>query len=274
VEIDYSEMPTNIAMGNRAYANAGSDRRFWGLAIKSRSSSYTTNDFSVTFDNIFISPKAALPDGQIEPFYANTAIAGTRYSFDEGTDGVAVYNTHGNNNKKYGALTNVKGALNVGNDPRWYGFAFVNKDYTAKASYKVGTKFVFEADVTLNGYKGVTEVDPAFVGFFGESGTLSNNQMFKTTVYSSYDFTANELDIFGAKVGTGETVKVTLVYTVGGTTVDVYENGTFIGKANCGSGTNFYGFGFYVRGTAGTDVMTDGLDMTFDNVFVGVIEAK
>lgn len=270
VEIEYAK--SLLSIGNRA--SAGSDKTFWGLAIKNRNSSYNSSDLSITFDNSFISPKAALPDGQIETYYAKNSIDGTRYSYDEGTGGVATYDTHDSNGGNYGAVTNVNGALNVANNPRWYGFAFLNKDYVANTTYTAGTQFVFEADVTLNSYTGVTEANPAFIGFFGEAtDTLDNNYMY-SSVHATYDFTGNELGIFGAKIGTGKTVKVTLVYTVGGSAVEVYADGSLVGTASCGSGTNFYGFGFYVRGTAGTTDMTKGLDMTFDNVFLGVIEAE
>lgn len=264
-----------LYMGNDAYAATASDRSFWGIALKTRSASYNSSDISFTLDNTFIAPKAALPDGQIESYYENTFIDGSRYSFDEGTDGVAIYDAHGNNAGQYGSLVNLDGALNLTRGPRWYGFAFLNSDYTASKAYAEGTQFVFEADITLNSYTGVTETSPAFLGFFGEQNTtLTNNQMYTAGIYTGYDFTANTISIFGAKVGTGKTVKVTLVYTVGGSTVDVYADGSFVCTSNCGSGTNFYGFGFYVRGGAGTNDTTLGLNMTFDNVFVGVIEAK
>lgn len=262
-----------LMIGEYLRNNANADRSFWGLGLKVRGSSYASSDFSVSFDNTFIAPKVTEQTEEPEEFksYYENATSGTKYSFDTdgNLQGIAIYNTHTSNGGQYGSATVAGGALTVANNPAWYGIAFLNSDYNASTTYKAGTKYIFEADVTYNGGGGSW---PAFVGFFGtENATLTDKQMISLS-WASCESDLTVLDLFGAKLPKSETHKLTVIQTVGTTTsFDVYLDLEYVGSyskdvSNKNSDANLYGFGFYFRGTSNTS----DLSITFDNVYVGV----
>jgi hypothetical protein len=87
----------------------------------------------------------------------------------------------------------------------------------------------------------------------------------------------NSFQLFGVDFTKGEAAKkLTVVYTVGAkTSVDIFVDLVQVASYTLTSvssnvDTNFYGFGFYFRGTS----YTTDLSLTFDNVYVGIIEAE
>jgi len=258
----------------------GSDLTFAGYCFYSRSSSSYVKSLDMTIDNVFLAPKGALPEGQIESYY-ETATTGTKLSFDTDGDmtGVITDNTHGSNGGKYGAVTVKDGKLTVANNPAWYSLAFENAGFDAGKTYANGTKFVFEADITMNGGSSSSTSGAAFAGFFAKTSTTYRNGDMLGYTYMTYaanesNSAVNDLNLFGAILTNGVARKVTFVYTVGSkTSLEVYVDGVQIANGTVtsnGADTNFHAFGFYFRGT---DYTTD-LSMTFDNVYLGIFEAE
>ncbi len=277
-----TESITKLDMGTNAFASTGSDKSFWGLGIQTRSSAYNSSDFSVTFDNTFISPKPEVTEVKLDKSYYDGAdVDGTKLDFEEADDlnGIFAEQTHSDNKNNYGSATIVDGALNVANNPAWYGLLFKNEAFDSEKTYAAGTKYIFEADITYNGGASVHSSDKgaAFIGFITKDhGTDIRNGDMATYVYAKYENSDANLDLYGADFKKGETHKLTIVYTVGTPTVcEVYLDLVKIADARLTrtdgvADTNCVGFGFYFRGTG----YTNQLDLTFDNVFVGVIEAE
>ena len=93
--------------------------------------------------------------------------------------------------------------------------------------------------------------------------------------YTSYSSDSTAYSIFGAVIPKGETHKVRIIYNVGTkTSVEVYLDGerinNFTVNAVNDTESNYYGFGFYFR----SPTYNSDLDLSFDNVFLGIIEAK
>ena len=267
-------------IGENIREAANADRSFWGLGLKVRGSTYASSDFSITFDNTFISPKVEIEEVKLEKsYYENDSVNGTRLDFAESDDmnSVVTDTSHTSNKGNYGSANIVDGALNVANNPAWYGLLFKNGSYDAAKTYASGTQYVFEADITYNGGASVAASDKgaSFAGFVTRDyGTDIRNGDMATHVYTNYENSDANLDIYGADFVKGETHKLTVIYTVGTkTTCEVYLDLVKLADAALGqtsgvADTNCVGFGFYFRGTG----YTNSLDLTFDNVFVGVIE--
>ena len=276
-----AENITKLDMGNNVFAKAGSDSNFWGLGIQVRGAAYNSADVSFSFDNTFISPSVEIDDSEIVSYYENTDIAGTRLDFskDEDLNAIVSDNSHTSNKGVYGSATIENGALNVSDNPAWYGLLFKNQNYDSSKTYSLGTKYVFEADITYNGGASASSGDKgaAFIGFITKDyGTDIRNGDMASYAYANYENSDSTFDFFGADLKKGKTYKVTVVYTVGAsTTIEVYldlvkiSNCT-LSKTSGVTDANCLGFGFYFRGTG----YTNNLDLTFDNVFVGVIEAE
>lgn len=279
-EVDVSNMEQQLMTGENLRDNTGADASFYGLGVKVRNSSYASADFSVSFDNTFIAPKVEIEqDESFKGYYANTDIEGTRLDFSDASDldCVAQDNSHPSNNN-YGSASIVNGALNVSGNPAWYGLLFETPAFDASKTYAQGTKYVFEADITYNGGASASgDKNAAFTGFITcDYGSDIRNGDMATFSYTKYENSDANIDIYGADFKKGETHKLTIVYTVGTKiTCEVYLDLVKISDAalSTTSGvadTNCAGFGFYFRGTG----YTKDLDLTFDNVFVGVIEAE
>ena len=283
-------LPANDAMGIGANVrSSGSDKTFYGFGIFTRNSSYVES-FDITMDNVYVGPVGTLPDNVIESYY-ETATTGSKYDFStDDTSMLSIYNAHSSNGGQYGSLTAANGVLTLAGNPRWYGFAFENGDYDSSKTYAAGTKYVFEADIAyLGGSTTKTAagnnayLSPSFVGLFPASGTSYTNGQMSSYCYANYadgkTATAGEqsnFQLFGVDFTKGEAAKkLTVVYTVGAkTSVDIFVDLVQVASYTLTSGsnadTNFYGFGFYIRG----DSYTTDLSLTFDNVYVGVIEAE
>ena len=265
---------TSFMIGENLRNNTGADASFWGLGVKVRGSSYASADFSVSFENTFIAPKVEIEqDESFKGYFANTDIAGIRLDFSS-EDQMSSVKTSTHNDSAKGSATITDGALNVSGNPTWFALAFVTGDTT---EYAAGTKYVFEADITYNGGKALKSSDPnaAFTGFYTNNPTnLKNNGMFGYN-YLKYEDSSSVIDLFGANIEKGTKHKVTIVYTVGvKNAVEVYVDCVKVSDgqltANNLSDNVFYGYGFYFRGSS----YTENLDVTFDNVFLGVIEAE
>lgn len=283
-------LPNGDALGiGDSVQSAGSDKTFYGFGIYTRSSSYV-NAFDLTVDNVYVGPKGSLPENTIESYY-ETAATGSKYDFSTGdTSMISEYTGHSSNNGKYGEVTAENGVLTLAGNPRWYGLVFENGDYDSTKTYANGTKYVFEADIAyLGGSTAKTSagnnyyLSPAFVGLFPTTGSTYTNSQMSSYCYANYadgkTATAGEQDnfqLFGVDFAKGEAAKkLTVVYTVGAKTtveifVDLVQVSSYTLSSTSNADTNFYGFGFYFRGT---DYTTD-FSLTFDNVYVGVIEAE
>lgn len=275
------ELPddADLMIGQNLRDSANADRRFWGLGLKVRSSTYASSDFSVTFDNTYIAPKATVT-ADIDSYYANKKFTGARLDFSESEDldGIVVDSSHTSNEGR-GSATIVDGALKIANNPAWYGLLFKNPTYSPSTSYANGTKYIFEADITYNGgaSKHATDKGAAFVGFVTrEYGTDIRNTDMAGSTHAKYENSDALLDLFGADFANGATHKLTVVYTVGTRgSIEVYIDLVGLGSYSLTDSASVAdtvcaGFGFYFRGTN----YTDQLELTFDNVFVGVIEAE
>ncbi|MBO5316633.1 MAG: hypothetical protein J6B48_09420 [Clostridia bacterium] len=277
---------TDIALGyGSSFAD---DKNFYGFGVYTRNSSYTSS-LDLEFDNVYIGPKGSIPEEKIDSYY-ETATTGTKYSFDTDGDTSAVVedDDHDSNTGKYGDFTAADGKLTLSGNPAWYAFAFKNADYDSTKTYANGTKYVFEADITYNG--GQTKyaaadnsnyLSPAFVGFYSANkGDFTNGNMFSynyanyTTPSDGTNFADSNFELYGVDFAKGETKNVTFIYTVGTkTNLEVYVDGVKTADytlTNNSADTNFYGFGFYCRGAG----YTNNLSLTFDNVYLGVVEAQ
>ena len=280
VEVDVSAMEQNLMTGENLRDGIGADADFFGLGVKVRGSSYASSDFSVSFDNTFIAPKVEIDEVKLEKsYFENTDIAGTRLDFADASDldSVVQDNSHSSNGNR-GNASIVNGALNVSGNPVWYGLLFETASFDASKTYAQGTKYIFEADITFNGGESAgSDKGAAFSGFITQDyGTDIRNGDMSTFKHLLYENSNANLDLYGADIKKGETHKITIIYTVGTKeTCEVYLDLVKIADASLSktdglADTNCAGFGFYFRGTS----YTKDLDLTFDNVFVGVIEAE
>ena len=265
---------TSFMIGENLRNNTGADASFWGLGVKVRNSSYASEDFSVSFENTFIAPKVEIEqDESFKGYFANTDIAGIRLDFSS-EDQMNSVKTSTHSGSAKGSATITDGALNVSGNPTWFALAFVTGD---TKEYAAGTKYVFEADITYNGGKALKSSDPnaAFTGFYTNNPTDHKNGNMFGYNYLIYEDSSSVIDFFGANIEKGTKHKVTIVYTVGvKKAVEVYVDCVKVSDGqlttNNLSDNVFYGYGFYFRGNS----YTENLDVTFDNVFLGVIEAE
>ncbi|MBO5009775.1 MAG: hypothetical protein J6D20_03630 [Clostridia bacterium] len=292
---------TEAASINKDVFNIGlttyaSDRSFVGLGIYTRGGK--SDGLELDFDNIKVgsqAPDTTVPgyDPDPEPplpeypdipeadktYYGNSYYTGTRYHFTTATSyGIAEYKGSTTGGGKYEI---ADGSFIVSDDPTWYGIGFKNDRYNKDTVYENGTVYVFETDFTYLGGRNMSSSDlgAAFVGFIGaETDVIKNDNMFAHSFlkYKGVDYNGDgdqdSLSLFGAELAIGVTYNLRAEYTVGGGFI-FYVNGEkqaeFDLTATKGlSDTNFWGFGFYFRGTG----YTRGLEVKFDNVFVGVTD--
>ena len=233
--------------------------------------------YEIEFESI------SAPAKDVYSFYESDNIIGTRLDFSDASDFDYVFaeQTHKDNSERYGSITLTEDyKLNVAGNPAWYGLLFKNGDFDGSVTYGEGTKYVFEADITYNGGEGgaaTSSLGWSFAGFVSrDPGDDIRSGDMATYAYTQYEGANENIDIYGADIKKGETRKITIVYTVGTqATCEVYLDLVRIADAelitNSGiKDTGCAGFGFYFRGAS----YTNDLDITFDNVFVGVIEAK
>ena len=264
----------NVMMGK----NVSTDTEYYGFGVYTRNSDKTSS-LDITFDNVYMAPKS---DNVLDSFY-ETATSGNKYGFDtdvaetnilgSGKSGLIIngvnYDTY--SDSATGKYSIADGKLNVSN-VNWFALQFAFDG--ANTGYASGDKYVFEADITYNGGTGLGDMGAAFAGFYKQttgSEPLKNGSMHDPE-YFKYSSDSSTINLYGATIQKGATVKVTVILDLASNTVTTYANGAIVSDAaiSVTAADGMYGFGFYFRGTS----YTSNLSLTFDNVYVGVIEAE
>lgn len=205
-------------------------------------------------------------------YYSDDTAAGTRYSFDtsddadavkeffHATDGVGTYTT----------TDNLTTSGSAGHAVTITDKAFESTKYNNK-----GTKYIFEADFTYNGGAPVSSGDlkAAYIGFVANNDYLTNQGMFAHDYLYYTDAEGSAVTLYGATLEKGKTYSICAIYSVGGG-FEFYVNGikyaaTVSNDYNT-TDAQYCGFGYYARRAS----YQSELSLTFDNVYMGTVDAE
>jgi len=219
-----------------------------------------------------------LPEN-LETYYANPEYTGTRYDFTNAADYTAgsIYNkiydkasqTSSVTVPKIGKVENGKLVID-NNGLAWQGVAFANGGNVTGGN---GYTYVFEADIRwLSGHQATAQLasGAAFFGFLGEHASVDNGYMSAFGYLKFIEGESDKMIIGNTEIKRGTTYNIRFEFTVG-TGVAMYVNGNLtdfgvLNKGANGDSLAYEAFGIYVR----RDVSPD-LELTFDNVYMGVI---